>query len=182
MKPPDPQVVVIFGASGDLTRRKLLPAFFHLFVEGLLPEGFAIVGYARSEMTDQGFRDRAHEAVHEFGKCDPDSDEWGEFAKRLYYVPGEFDSELAMEHLRERLEEVDRELRTGGGRFYYCATPPDAYPMIVSRIAESGMQPGARIVIEKPFGHDLESARQLNRELHQGFDESQIFRIDHYLG
>src|SRR5205823_2634995 len=103
LKPPEPQAVVIFGASGDLTRRKLLPAFWHLFVEGLLPDGFAIVGYARTEMTDEQFREAAHAAIGEFGRADPTGERWNEFASRLSYLTGEFESENAMEHLRERL-------------------------------------------------------------------------------
>src|SRR5205823_6259036 len=99
IKPAEPQAVVIFGASGDLTRRKLLPAFYHLFVEGLLPHGFAIVGYARTEMSDEQFHELAAEAVKGFGRCDPSGEEWDDFVKRLSYVPGEFDSENAMEHL-----------------------------------------------------------------------------------
>jgi len=182
IKPAEPQAVVIFGASGDLTKRKLLPAFYHLFVERLLPEGFAIVGYARTELTDQEFRDRARQAIREFGRTDPAGEEWEEFQKRLSYVPGEFDAERAMERLREHLEWADRALGTAGGRFYYCATPSAAYPLIVTRLAESKLHTTARIVVEKPFGHDLETARELNRVLHQVFDESQIFRIDHYLG
>jgi glucose-6-phosphate 1-dehydrogenase len=182
IKPADPQAVVIFGASGDLTKRKLLPAFYHLFMEGLLPDGFAIVGYARSEMSDEQFRDLTREAIREFSKADADGEEWEEFARRLSYVTGEFDGELSMDHLREHLEKVDQEFRTEGGRFYYCATPPAAYPLIVRRLAESGMHTDARIVIEKPFGRDLDSARELNRQLHEVFDETQIFRIDHYLG
>jgi glucose-6-phosphate 1-dehydrogenase len=182
MKPPEPQAVVIFGASGDLTRRKLLPAFWHLFVEGLLPDEFAIAGYARTEMTDEQFRELAHHAVQEFGKADPEGERWQEFAKRLCYVPGEFDAQKSMEHLRERLEEIDARHGTNGGRFFYCATPPAAYPKIVARIGESEMHPDAKIVIEKPFGNNLERARELNRQLHAVFDESQVFRIDHYLG
>jgi glucose-6-phosphate 1-dehydrogenase len=182
IKPADPQTVVIFGASGDLTRRKLLPAFYHLFVGGLLPARFAIVGYARTEMTDAEFVDRAADAVRTLGRVEPSGEEWDEFAKLLSYVPGDFVSELAMEHLREHLEEVDRTRGTQGGRFYYCATPPAAYTQIVARLGESSMQADARIVMEKPFGRDLESARALNAQLHQVFDERQIFRIDHYLG
>ncbi len=182
VKPADPQAIVIFGASGDLTRRKLLPAFYHLFVEGLLPDGFAIVGYARSQMSDEDFREAARRTLKEFARCDPGGEEWEEFRRRLSYLPGEFDSENAMEHLREHLEEVDQAFRTDGGRLYYCATPPQAYPQIVARLAESRMQANARIVVEKPFGHDLESARELNSQLHAVFEESQIFRIDHYLG
>jgi len=182
VKPAEPQAVVIFGASGDLTRRKLLPAFYHLFAEGLLPQGFAVVGYARTEMTNEAFHDRARQAVEEFSRCEVTDEEWEDFRRRLSYVPGEFDSERAMEHLREHLESIDKTQGTNGGRFYYCATPPDAYPQIVARLGESNMHRDARIVVEKPFGHDLESARALNRSLHQVFDESQIFRIDHYLG
>jgi glucose-6-phosphate 1-dehydrogenase len=182
VKPADPHAVVIFGASGDLTRRKLLPAFYHLFVEGLLPQGFAIIGYARSELTDEEFHKRARDAIQEFGRGDVAGEEWEEFQSRIFYLCGEFDSEMAMEQLRERLEWADRDLGTNGGRFYYCATPPDAYPLIVKRLAESNLHHDAKIVIEKPFGRDLESARELNRALHEVFDESQIFRIDHYLG
>jgi glucose-6-phosphate 1-dehydrogenase len=181
VKPAEPRALVIFGASGDLTRRKLLPALFHCFKEGLLPRAFAVVGYARTTMTDAEFRARAREAVKQFGRVPPDED-WDEFAGMLSYIPGEFASELAMEHLREHLEMLDRERGTEGRRSYYCATPPVAYPQIVARLAESHMHRDARIVIEKPFGSDLESAQELNRALHQVFDESQIFRIDHYLG
>jgi glucose-6-phosphate 1-dehydrogenase len=182
LKPADPQAVVIFGASGDLTRRKLLPAFYHLFVEGLLPHGFAIVGYSRSEMTDEEFREHAREALKDFARVDPVGEQWDEFATRLSYLPGDFENEMAMHELVKHLENVDRTLGTDGGRFYYCATPPAAYPLIVQRLAESGLHAGAKIVIEKPFGHDLDSARKLNEQMHAVFEESQIFRIDHYLG
>jgi glucose-6-phosphate 1-dehydrogenase len=182
LKPADPQAVVLFGASGDLTRRKLLPALWHLFVEGLLPHGFAIVGYARTEMSDEEFHELAADSVKEFARHDPSGEEWEDFQKRLSYIPGEFDSEKAMEHLREHLEWTDKDQRTEGRRFFYCATPPAAYPLVVARLAESNMVKGSKIVIEKPFGRDLETARELNRVLHEEFDESQIFRIDHYLG
>jgi glucose-6-phosphate 1-dehydrogenase len=181
-KPPDPQAVVIFGASGDLTRRKLIPAFYHLFAERMLPDGFAVVGYSRTPMSDEQFRDLARQSVKEFARIDPVGAEWEEFADRLSYLPGEFNSENAMEHLQAHLAEVDRRYRTNGGRLFYCATPPAAYPLIVRRLRESGMHVGAHIVIEKPFGHDLQSARKLNQQLHEVFDEGQIFRIDHYLG
>src|SRR5206468_1521904 len=124
---------------------KLLPAFYHLFVEGLLPDGFAIVGYARSEMSDEDFREATRQALKQYARCDPGGEEWEEFHRRIAYVRGEFDSENAMERLRERLEEVDQTFRTGGGRLYYCATPPSAYPQIVARVAESRMEPNARI-------------------------------------
>jgi glucose-6-phosphate 1-dehydrogenase len=182
LKPPEPQAIVIFGASGDLTRRKLLPAFWHLFSEGLLPRGVAIVGYARTEMSDEEFQEQARHSVEQYARSKPSTDVWDEFRKRLTYVPGEFDSEQAMEHLREHLEWTDKTQGTEGGRFYYCATPPAAYPLIVQRLAESSMHAGSKIVIEKPFGRDLKTARALNDALHSVFDESQIFRIDHYLG
>jgi glucose-6-phosphate 1-dehydrogenase len=182
IKPAEPQAVVIFGASGDLTRRKLLPAFYHLFMEGLLPDGFAVVGYSRTEMSDDQFREMTRASVKEFARCDPTGEQWDEFAGKLSYVSGEFSNEMAMEHLREHLDEIDRMQRTGGGRFYYCATPPVAYPQIVARIGESKMHRDAKIVVEKPFGRDLKTARQLNDDLHAVFDERQVFRIDHYLG
>jgi glucose-6-phosphate 1-dehydrogenase len=181
-KPPDPQAIVIFGASGDLTKRKLLPALFHLYCEGLLPHGFAVVGYARTKMSDDEFREYTRDAIKNFGRAEPSGEVWTDFAKHLSYIAGEFNSELAMEELREHLEDMDRAHGTAGGRFYYCATPPVAYPQVVRRLSESYMHAGAKIVIEKPFGRDLDTARRLNRELHQTFEERQIFRIDHYLG
>jgi glucose-6-phosphate 1-dehydrogenase len=177
-----PQAIVIFGASGDLTRRKLLPAFYHLFLEGLLPKGFAIVGYARSEFTDDSFREAAHDAVREFGRHAPDGEVWADFAKHLGYVTGEFSDAGAMDHIAEHLRSVDSAHGTKGNRFFYCATPAGVYPDIVARIGESGLADGSKIVFEKPFGHDLASARELNERIHEVFDESQVFRIDHYLG
>jgi glucose-6-phosphate 1-dehydrogenase len=177
-----PQAIVIFGASGDLTRRKLLPAFFHLYLEGLLPEKFAIVGYARTEFTDEAFREHAREAVGQFGKRSPDGQVWMDFAKHLSYVTGEFSDAGAMNHVTEDLADIDATHGTEGNRFFYCATPPAAYPDIVKRIGEAGLQKGAKIVFEKPFGRDLISARELNMCIHGVFDESQVFRIDHYLG
>ena len=177
-----PQAIVIFGASGDLTRRKLLPAFFHLYLEGLLPEKFAIVGYARTEFTDEAFREHARDAVGQFGKRSPDGQVWMDFAKHLSYVTGEFSDAGAMNHVTEDLADIDATHGTEGNRFFYCATPPAAYPDIVKRIGEAGLQKGAKIVFEKPFGRDLNSARGLNTCIHGVFDESQVFRIDHYLG
>ncbi len=177
-----PQAVVIFGASGDLTRRKLLPAFYHLFLAGLLPKGFAIVGYARTQMTDEEFHQSARDAIKEFGRHAPEGEVWRDFGAHLSYVAGEFSDEGAMNHIVEHLESTDEHQGTGGNRFFYAATPPSAYPDIVRRIGEAGLAAGSRIVIEKPFGHDLASARELNEIIHEVFDESQVFRIDHYLG
>jgi glucose-6-phosphate 1-dehydrogenase len=178
-----PQAIVIFGASGDLTRRKLLPAFFHLFLDGRMPNGFAIIGYARTEMTDGEFRDMARDAVREFGAPRiPEGEVWEDFSKHLFYVPGEFSDRGAMDHIVRYLQAIDGTHGTQGNRFYYAATPASAYPDIVRRIGEAGIANGAKIVFEKPFGYDLESARKLNAIIHEVFAESQVFRIDHYLG
>ena len=177
-----PQAIVIFGASGDLTRRKLLPAFFHLYLEGMLPEEFAIVGYARTVFTDDEFRQHARDAVKEFGRREPVGEVWMDFAKHLRYVPGEFSDAGAMSQVAEDLVDIDATHGTQGNRFFYCATPPTAYPDIVKRIGEAGLQVGAKIVFEKPFGRDLASARELNTCVHAVFEEKQVFRIDHYLG
>jgi glucose-6-phosphate 1-dehydrogenase len=182
MNAPPPQAIVIFGASGDLTRRKLLPAFYHLFLDGLLPEGFVIVGYARTEMDDDAFREHAREAITTYGRRAPHGQAWASFAEHLEYVPGEFSDPGAMDHIVQDLRDADARHGTEGGRFFYAATPPSAYPDIVARIGEAGLADGARIVFEKPFGYDLESARALNATIHEVFDESQVFRIDHYLG
>jgi glucose-6-phosphate 1-dehydrogenase len=173
---------VIFGASGDLTHRKLLPALYHLFHEGLLPAAYGIVGYARTEMSDAEFREMARESVVEYGRCEVVAETWDEFARGLFYVAGEFDSWGAMAHLRERLVELDRHRGTEGRRLFYCATPPEAFDDVVARLAEEGLNRGARIVIEKPFGTDLESARELGHLVQEHFGESQVFRIDHYMG
>jgi glucose-6-phosphate 1-dehydrogenase len=174
-----PTTVVIFGASGDLARRKLLPGLFHLFHEGMLPESFAVVGYSRTELSDDEFRDHAKEAVAKYGGLEDDT--WNGFAERLSYVPGEFQKERDFEHLARHIEKVDASFGTKN-RLFYCSTPPEAYPEIVRRIGEEGMDDRARIIIEKPFGQDLETAKELNGIVQTVFDESQVFRIDHYLG
>ena len=179
--PPEPAAIVIFGASGDLTRRKLIPALFHLFHEGMLPDRFAVVGYARTAMDDDAFREHALAAAREFCRCEIKDDTWADFAARLHYVSGEFD-EGDFGGLKRDLEEVDARHGCEGRRFFYCATPAVAYPDIVRRLGEEGMAENARIVIEKPFGRDLASARDLNAVVHEVFDEEQVFRIDHYLG
>ncbi len=182
LSPPDPQAFVVFGATGDLTRRKLLPALYHLHLEGLLPPRFAVIGYSRRDLSDDDFRRVAHEACVEFGRCRMEREEWDAFAAGLFYVRGDFMGQGALAPLRSKLEELDRERGTEGRRFYYCAVPPDTFDEVVRRLEEESMTGEARLVIEKPFGSDLESARELNSILARGFEESQIFRIDHYLG
>ena len=178
----DPQAIVIFGASGDLTKRKLLPAFYHLFLRGLLPKGFAIVGYARTEWSDEEFRAHAHDGIQEFSPHAPGGEVWHDFSGHLSYLAGEFANEGEMDHLVQYLENIDKQFGTGGGRFFYAATPPAVYPDIVRRLGDTGLHADAKIVFEKPFGRDLASAQELNANIHAVFNESQVFRIDHYLG
>ena len=182
LKPPAPQAIVIFGASGDLTRRKLLPALYQLFVGGLLPASHAIVGYARTEMTDEAFVDLARTAIEEHGAVHVEDETWAEFTRGVSYLSGTFEDPGAMGALREHLEDLDARRGTEGRRFFYCATPPEAYGTIARRLGEEGLQRNARLVLEKPFGRDLASAERLNEEIHEVFDETQVFRIDHYLG
>jgi len=177
-----PQVAVIFGASGDLTKRKLLPAFWHLWLQGRLPKGFALVGYARSAMTSDEFRQYTFDHVKEFSNHPPDGEAWDEFARRLSYFRGGFTEPGAMNGFASYLEKIDGEFGTQGRRIFDAAVPPAAYADIVHRIGEAGLQENAKIVLEKPFGRDLESARELNAVIHSVFDETQVFRIDHYLG
>jgi glucose-6-phosphate 1-dehydrogenase len=179
---PPPQAIVIFGASGDLTKRKILPALYNICCDSLLPERFAIVGYSRTEWTEEEFVDHARRAIEEFSRTPVDEVRWKMFADLLHYVSGEFDEPHCFSHLIEELEHIDAELDLGGRRLYYCATPPSAFPLIVERIGEAGNPGDPRIVFEKPFGYDLATARDLNETVHRVFDESRVFRIDHYLG
>jgi glucose-6-phosphate 1-dehydrogenase len=175
-------VLVVFGASGDLTSRKLLPALENLARRRLLQEGFAVVGVARTALDDQGFRDLMAAAT-------PDgSAAWDEVIKHSRYVQGDYDDPATFEQLRGYLDDLDRELGLPGNRTYYLATVPAVFAKVAAGLGQAGLnqsqKPGAavRLVIEKPFGRDLQSARQLDASLHESFDELQIYRIDHYLG
>jgi glucose-6-phosphate 1-dehydrogenase len=179
---PPPQTLVVFGASGDLAHRKLLPALYDLAYEGLLPERYAIVGSGGSRLEDAGFRERAREAIEEFSRHRLDEGRWQGFARGLSYVSAPLGDPAAFGALRDRLVALDAELGAAGRRLFYCATPPSAFPTIVERIAEARLTENARIVLEKPIGHDLASARELGRIAREVFDEPQVFRIDHFLG
>jgi glucose-6-phosphate 1-dehydrogenase len=178
--------VVIFGASGDLTARKLVPALYRLDRKGRLPGGLAIVGVARSPFTDETFRGKMAEAVRAFAADDWSAEAWQTFARRLHYAAGDATKPGGLETLRQWLERAEE--KGSGRRLYYLAVAPNLYPEIVSRLGEAGMarepNPGdwRRLVIEKPFGHDLASARALNQTLRTYFREDQLYRIDHYLG
>jgi glucose-6-phosphate 1-dehydrogenase len=182
--------LVIFGASGDLTKRKLMPALYNLAVEQRLPGGFSVVGFARSNMNDHEFRHKMRTAVNEFSRGGLKNEAvWEDFARRLYYISGDYQDPGAYLRLKESLTKIDREQSTGGNKILYLSTPPDLYTPVVQQIAAVGLgrednpsRGPARIVIEKPFGSDLETARKLNRQVHEVFNENQVYRIDHYLG
>ncbi|MFV9503734.1 MAG: glucose-6-phosphate dehydrogenase [Oscillochloridaceae bacterium umkhey_bin13] len=185
---PEPCTMVIFGASGDLTSRKLVPALYNLARERRLPGGFSVVGFARRDWDDPQFRDLLRAGVDansRNGSTEPAL--WASFAEGVAYHRGDFDDSAVYAALAERLDAIDTARGTGGNRVFYLATPPEAYPTIIRQLGAHGLAqaPGggwARIIVEKPFGHDLISARALNRELLAVFGEDQIFRIDHYLG
>jgi glucose-6-phosphate 1-dehydrogenase len=187
--PADPCTIVIFGASGDLSRRKLVPALYGLAAQNCLARRFAIIGFARTPMSDEAFQQTAVESVKKFADANTlREEECKEFANALAYVSGEYDQPEAFEKLRKRLEELDQEHNMNGNRLFYLATPPEIYPIIIDQLAKAGLAKNpsekswTRIIIEKPFGRDLASARQLNQTVLKAFDESQVYRIDHYLG
>jgi glucose-6-phosphate 1-dehydrogenase len=189
----DACAVVIFGASGDLTRRKLMPALYNLALARALPGGFAVVGVARREKSAESFRAEMGEAVATFSRRKPvDSAMWGDFERGISYVQGAFGDPKTYADLGAHLGELDRERGTRGNRLYYFAVPPAEFGVIVSGLREANLvaAPNAardggawtRVVFEKPFGHDLRSAVELNDTIATVFHESQVFRIDHYLG
>jgi glucose-6-phosphate 1-dehydrogenase len=182
---PDPGVLVIFGASGDLTKRKLLPALFHLFQANLLPQQFAIVGVARRPLGDEFAADMRSGLV-EFGEVDASDPKIDDFVSRISYFPLNFDDPTHYAKLKVELDRIAKEKGIGPDRLFYLATAPEFFAGIVENLGAQGMaQPEkgrVAVVIEKPFGHDLDSARELNHQVNAVFQESQVFRIDHYLG
>ncbi|HEY8737686.1 MAG TPA: glucose-6-phosphate dehydrogenase [Candidatus Dormibacteraeota bacterium] len=184
---PDPNVMVIFGASGDLTARKLMPALYNLALNRYLPAGFSVVGCANTVWSDDEFRKVMRTAVEKNSRTQPIDDAvWDSFAEGLHYVPMGFDDQAAYERLGTRLAQLDQERGTAGNRVFYMATLSQFFSVIAGRLGAAGLvkkpEGWERVVVEKPFGRDLPSAQALNRELHAVFAEPQIYRIDHYLG
>jgi glucose-6-phosphate 1-dehydrogenase len=179
---PEPCVLVIFGASGDLTQRKIFPALYSLAYRHLLPASFAILGVARTELTDEEFRERMEHAVREFGRDDFKQEVWDWLAAGTRYLATDFAHENA-DHLASVLTVLDEERGTRGNRVYYLAIPPQPMPEVVEMVGrQRGTQGWTRLIIEKPFGHDLVSARELMAGISRHFTEEEVFRIDHYLG
>jgi glucose-6-phosphate 1-dehydrogenase len=178
---PGNHVVVLFGATGDLAKRKLLPGWFHLYAAGLLPKEFRLIGCAppNSAMTDDQFREHAEQSCADFCITKPDDGPWAEFAANLTFAaaePGNYQDLVAA------VQRAEKEIGGTPERLYHLAVPPVAFTSVVGMLGDSGLAKGARVIIEKPFGTDLDSARKLNQAVHAVFPESNVFRIDHFLG
>jgi glucose-6-phosphate 1-dehydrogenase len=183
----DPCVMIIFGATGDLTARKLVPAVYNLCKSNHFSREIALVGVARDQMDTEQFRQMLNEHIRKFATSPVDNDLWEWLSRRIYYVSGEFADQQSYAHLAETLKTVDKTHNTHGNYFFYLATSPHFFAEIVKQLGECGLtteenQCWRRVIIEKPFGHDLESARQLNRDVRRYLSEKQVYRIDHYLG
>ena len=184
----EPCIVVIFGASGDLTKRKLVPALYRLVQERLVPAEFAIVGLARTEMTDDEFRRKMKDSVEQFSEARRvDEEVWHSFEQGLYYLRADLGTAGDYQKLADLLNRIDRERGTGGNRLFYLSVAPRFYAEAVEQLGRAGLAKPkdlswVRVIIEKPFGTDLQSAQLLNRQIHEHLNESQIYRIDHYLG
>lgn len=191
MKKLDPCVVVIFGATGDLTGRKLFPALYNLMREGQLPSHFACVGFARREKSHDAFRQEMHDAVNTHSRVKPvDENIWNTFLGQIYYHTSDFDEDKGYENLKSMLADLDKKLGTKGNRVFYLSTQPKYFPTIIEKLSQHGLiyntnkekEKWSRIIIEKPFGHDYTSAIDLQQFVLNHLGESQIYRIDHYLG
>ncbi|MGD0825910.1 MAG: glucose-6-phosphate dehydrogenase, partial [Terriglobales bacterium] len=183
----DPCVMVIFGFTGDLTRRKLIPALYNLASQQLLSREFAVIGVGRNSMSDDDARKKVTEDFKQFATSNVDADLWEWFVRRISYVSGDFDDPATYDKLKETLAKVDREHDAHGNYFFYMATAPKYFGDVVERLSKVGLMAEEnshwrRVIIEKPFGHDLDSAKTLNQQLLKVASEKQIYRIDHYLG
>jgi glucose-6-phosphate 1-dehydrogenase len=180
--------VVIFGVTGDLSRKKLMPAVYDLANRGLLPPGFALIGFARRDWANEDFGEVVYEAVKENARTPFRQDVWDQLAEGIRFVQGSFDDDAAFDELAKTVKELDDERGTSGNHAFYLSVPPGAFPTVLKQLSRSGLATGEnedqwrRVVIEKPFGHDLESAIDLNGIVNEVFPEESVFRIDHYLG
>jgi len=187
-----PCVLVLFGVTGDLASKKLLPAIYDLANRGLLPPGFSLVGFARRDWEDEDFAQLTHDAVKAHARTPFREEVWDQLCEGIRFVPGDFADDAAFDRLARTVAQLDAERGTGGNYGFYLSVPPKAFPLVVRQLKRSGLssvpeshdgsQPWRRVVIEKPFGHDLESARELNAMLDAVFPAHAVFRIDHYLG
>ncbi|MGW8994295.1 glucose-6-phosphate dehydrogenase [Streptomyces zhihengii] len=182
-----PSGLVIFGVTGDLSRKKLMPAVYDLANRGLLPPGFSLVGFARRDWADQDFAQEVHDAVREHARTPFREEVWQQLAEGMRFVQGDFDDDSAFEQLRATVEHLDKAQGTGGNFAFYLSVPPRFFPKVVQQLKDHGLSDAPagswrRAVIEKPFGHDLASAEDLNAIVHDVFAPDEVFRIDHYLG
>jgi len=182
-----PSGLVIFGVTGDLSRKKLMPAVYDLANRGLLPPGFALVGFARREWKDQDFEQVVHDAVKQYARTPFDEQVWAQLAQGVRFVSGDFDDAPAFLRLKEVIDELDRDRGTMGNHAFYLSIPPKSFPLVTEQLRRSGLAEQKdgqwrRVVIEKPFGSDLTTARQLNDVVESVFPPDSVFRIDHYLG
>jgi glucose-6-phosphate 1-dehydrogenase len=185
----EPCNIVFFGASGDLVKRMLIPAMYNLRLEDIMPNNYGIVGVSRDTFSDDAFRGVMKKSIDEFSRSGPAKDPmWSDFAKHLSYVGGDFNDDKLYAGLKAQLEQNDADLKTGGNRLFYLSTPPSVFSLIIDKLDEAGLGPRdnktgwTRIIIEKPFGTDIDSARALQAEVSKVFDEKAVYRIDHYLG
>ncbi|MFD1713545.1 glucose-6-phosphate dehydrogenase [Amnibacterium flavum] len=182
-----PSSLVIFGVTGDLSRKKLMPAVYDLANRGLLPPGFALVGFARRDWEDQDFEKVVYDAVKQYARTPFDDDVWKQLAQGIRFVSGTFDDDASFEELHRVITQLDEERGTGGNHAFYLSIPPKSFPIVTEQLRRSGLAdqvPGQwrRVVIEKPFGSDLKTARELNDVVESVFPADSVFRIDHYLG
>ena len=186
-KPVGPCALVIFGAGGDLTKRKLIPALYNLVRERLLPDEFAVIGFARQPIGDDGYRNKLEADMREFATSELTPEQWGWLKERVYYCQADFNEGDAFQKLSAVLARVEKERNTRGNALFYMATAPEFFGEVVGKLSSAGLTQEVdgrwrRVIVEKPFGRDYESARTLNAELRRLLDERQIYRIDHYLG
>ena len=186
---PQPCTLVIFGGSGDLTRRKLLPAVYNLLLDGLLPSNYAVLGLGRKPLSHQDFRDIARKGIENYSRQTLNEEKWEDFQRRLFYMSGKIDDSSTFSHMKDQLREIETTFQLPGNRIFYLAIPPTSFAPACEGLSSADLiypaknnSAFSRLIIEKPIGRDLESAKVINGTIGHVFDESQIYRIDHYLG